>query len=299
MTRKVLAIYYSQSGQLGEIIGNFTAPFIQQGDSVEVVRIHPAELYPFPWTGNSFFAVMPDCVLGNPRPLENFQLKDTKYDLIILGYQAWFLSPSIPFNSLMSFPAIQAILKDTPVVTITGARNMWISAFERVRKILAKSGARLVGNIALVDRHHNFVSFVTIFHWMLKGRKERFLNIFPKPGVADEDISRASEFGSIVAGYLASGNWTGMQQELVARKAVEIKYRLMYIESKASRIFNIWANLIAKRKNRGPWLVAFKYYLFIALFFAAPVILTFDAIFIKPFSSRKIREKKLYYLGLN
>ncbi|MFD2146742.1 hypothetical protein [Mucilaginibacter antarcticus] len=39
MSKKVLAIYYSQSGQLGEIIDNFTQPLIDAGHSVEKVRI--------------------------------------------------------------------------------------------------------------------------------------------------------------------------------------------------------------------------------------------------------------------
>jgi hypothetical protein len=299
MSKKVLAIFFSQSGQLGEIIDNFTTPLTQSGATVEIVRVHPKSEYPFPWKGDTFFSQMPDCVLGKQTELEQFSLQESKYDLIILGYQAWFLSPSIPVNSLLSTPEFQAVLKDTPVITITGARNMWISAFERIRNMLVKAGANLVGNIALVDRHHNFVSFITIFYWMGTGKKGRFLNIFPKPGVADEDIRHTSEFGMIASKHLETGNWDNLQQELVDQKAVEIKYRLMYIESKASKIFNIWANIIVKRKNRGPWLQLFKYYLIIALFFAAPIILTFDAIFIKPFSSRKIREKKLYYLGLN
>jgi len=44
------------------------------------------------------------------------------------------------------------------------------------------------------------------------------------------------------------------------------------------------------------WLAAFKYYLFIALFLGAPVLLTLDAIFLKPFSSNRIKAKKLKYL---
>jgi hypothetical protein len=299
MSKKVLAIYYSQSGQLGEIIDNFTAPLIESGALVEKVNINPPVAYPFPWTGKTFFSVMPDCVLGNPRELAPFELKEKSYDLIILGYQAWFLSPSIPFNSLLSSPSFKTLLKDTPVITITGARNMWISAFQRIKKMLQATGAKLKGHIVLVDKHHNFVSFVTIFFWMLTGRKDRFLNLFPKPGVADADISNTQEFGKAVVPYLNSNNWEGMQEELIAKKAVEVKYTLMFIESKASRIFSLWANFIAKRKKRDPWLVVFKYYLFIALFVAAPIILTVNGIFIKPFSSKRIREKKQYYLGVN
>jgi len=299
MSKKVLAIYFTQSGQLEEIIDSFISPLIESGISVEKVRVRPHTEYPFPWTGEKFFSVMPDCVLGVPTELESFQLKENGYDLIILGYQAWFLSPSIPSNSILNHDSFRNVAKNTPVITITGARNMWISAMERIKKSLHDMGARLVGNIALVDRHTNLVSFVTIFHWMFSGKKDRYLNIFPKPGVSDEDILHAKVFGSIVREHLDKGEWDGMQAELVEQKAVRIKYNLMFIESKANRIFALWARFIGKRKKRTAWLVVFKYYLLIALFIAAPIILTVDAIFFKPFLSGRIKKQKQYYSGVN
>jgi hypothetical protein len=299
MNKKVLAVYFSQTGQLGEIIDHFTAPLMEAGHSVEKLRIYPKNVYPFPWTGRTFFAVMPDCVLGVPAELQPFELKENKYDLIIFGYKAWFLSPSIPSNSILLHPAIQAVLKTTPVITITGARNMWISAMERIKITLKSAGARLVGNIALVDRHHNLVSFVTIFHWMFNGKKDRYLNLFPRPGVAEEDIINTKLFGATVLKHLENNDWVNLQEELVQQTAVVIKYPLMFIESKARRIFAVWAGIVVRKKNRTPWLVAFKYYLLIALFIAAPIILAVDAIFFKPFLSGRIRRQKQYYSGVN
>jgi hypothetical protein len=299
MSKKVLAIYYTQSGQLEEIIDHFTAPFVEPGIILEKVRVQPSIHYPLPWTGKEFFAVMPDCVQGIPTQLEPFELKETAYDLIIVGYQAWFLSPSLPANAILHHPAFKAVCRDTPVVTITGARNMWISAMERIKKSLRDDGAKLVGNIAMVDQHPNFVSFVTIFHWMFSGRKDRYLNLFPKPGVSDEDILHCKTFGSTVKNYLAKEDWKGLQEELVAQKAVVVKYNLMFIESKARRIFAVWAKIISKRKKRTAWLVAFKYYLLIALFIAAPIILTVDALLFKPFLSTRIKRQKQYYSGVN
>jgi hypothetical protein len=299
MSRKVLVVYYSQSGQLGEIVDQFTLPFIESGNSVEKLRIRPRQDYPLPWTGARFFAVMPDSVQGVPTELEPFQIQETSYDLIVLGYQAWFLSPSIPCHSLLQHPVFQSVLSGAPVITITGARNMWISAMEGVKKSLRDSGARLVGNIALVDKHANWISFITIFHWMFSGKKDRYLNIFPKPGVADSDIANARNFGVIAQGHLQTGSWVGLQEELIEQQAVVVRYPLMFIESKARKIFGVWAGFISKRKKRTGWLVAFKYYLLIALFIAAPIILAVDAIFFKPFLSKRIRRQKQYYLGVN
>jgi hypothetical protein len=239
---------------------------------------------------------MPDCVLSVPTALQPFDLKEKAYDLVILGYQPWFLSPSIPSNSIVNHPDFKAILRDTPVITISAGRNMWLNAYDRIRKSLKEAGGKLAGNIALVDKHLNPVSFVTIFYWMLTGKKERYLNIFPKPGVSDEDISNTAVFGAIVAKHLETGGWSNLQQELLDQKAVVVKYPLMFIEGKAKFIFAAWAKFIAKRKNKAPWISAFKYYLFVALFLGAPVLLILDAIFIKPFSTKRIKIKKQNYL---
>src|ERR1022692_641400 len=202
MHKKILAIYYTQSGQMGEIMETFIRPIGEAGAKVEKAMIKPVANYDFPWTGKRFFSVMPSCVLGIPEQLEPLGLKERAYDLIILGYQPWFLSPSIPSNSLLQNEEFRALLKDTPVITISAARNMWLNAFVQVRNMLKDAGAKLVGNIALVDKHPNPVSFVTIFYWMLSGKKERYLNVFPKPGVSDEDIANTKEFGKTVAKYV-------------------------------------------------------------------------------------------------
>jgi hypothetical protein len=182
------------------------------------------------------------------------------------------------------------------VITISAGRNMWLNAYDRIRRSLKDAGAILVGNIALVDKHLNPISFITIFYWMLTGKKERYLNIFPKPGVSEEDINNTRIFGAIVAKHLAGDGWGNLQQELLDQKAVIVKYPLMFIEGKAKFIFAAWAKFIAKRKNKAPWISAFKYYLFVALFLGAPVLLTLDAIFVKPFSTKRIKAKKQNYL---
>jgi hypothetical protein len=299
MSKKILVIYYTQSGQLEDILNHFTAPLIEAGNTVEKVRVHVAKDYPFPWNGKAFFSVMPDCVQGVPTELKPFELKESKYDLVILGYQAWFLSPSIPVNSILQTSSVKAVLKDTPVITITGARNMWISAMQRIKKILKDADAKLVGSIALFDKHHNFISFITIFYWMFKGKKGRWLNIFPMPGVSEADIKKTADYGRTVQQFLNGTSFDGLQDEFIRQKAIEVKYNLMFIESKASKIFAVWAKIISKKKKKTAWLVAFKYYLLIALFIAAPIILTVDFIFFKPFLGARIKKQKQLYSGVN
>ena len=299
MSKKVLVIYYSQSGQLADIAGCLTAPLAEAGVSIETVAVQLVKNYPFPWSAERFYSVMPDCVLGVTAELEPFTLKEKAYDLIVLGYQAWFLYPSIPVNSLLHHPAFLAVVKDTPVITITGARNMWLNTFLEVKKTLRMAGARLVGNIALIDRHLNHISFVTIFHWLLRGKKDRYLNIFPYPGVSAADISHCKVFGALLLPHLETDQWDGLQEELVRQNAVNTRYPLLLLESKAIPTYVVWANFIVKKKKRRQWLAVFKYYLLFSLFVAAPVILAIDAVLIRPFSSKRTNAKKQYYLSLN
>jgi len=299
MGKKVLAIYYSQSGQLRDIIDNFCQPLEAAGHTIERLQVRLQNDYPFPWTSQSFFNVMPDCVLGTTVDLAPFTLKKTRYDLVILGYQAWFLSPSIPFNSLMHQPEIKAILKDTPVITVTGARNMWVNAFGKVKKLVSNTGARHVGTIAMMDRHLNLLSIFTIFHWMLGGKKDRYLGFFPRPGVSDEDISGASGLGTTVLRHLDSGEWEGLKTALIQQKAVNWKYHLAFMETKAAVMFRLWARWISTRKKRQVWLVVFKYYLLLALFVFAPIVFVIDLLFFKPFLSNHIKAKKESCLRLN
>ena len=299
MSKKVLAVYFTQSGQLEQIIDKLTAPLNETDDiTVEKVRIDTVKKFPFPWTTPSFFDAMPECVDGVPTALEPFSFKETKYDLIIVGCQPWFLSPNIPMSSLVQHPDFMAIAKDTPVVTVSGCRNMWINAQEKLKLHLKNAGAQLKGNIALVDRHNNYASLVTIFYWMLTARKDRKWGIFPKPGVSDEDIAGAAVFGETVKQHLLTGDWDNLQPALIQQKAVEVKYDLMFIERKAGKIFKIWSKIIHGKKNRAAWLVGFKYYLLIALCVAAPIILTVDAIFFKPFLGNRIKKQKAYYAGV-
>jgi hypothetical protein len=299
MGKKVLAICYSQSGQLAEIVQQLTAPLAEAGALVEFVRIEPVPDYPFPWTRERFYSVMPDCVLGVTGRLAPFKLKETAYDLIVLGYQAWFLYPSIPVNTLLHDPDFRKVLAGTPVVTITGARNMWLNTFLEIKKLIRDARGQLVGNIALIDRHLNHISFVTILHWLNSGKKDRYLKIFPLPGVSAADITRTAEYGSMLVPRLLKGEWEGLQEGLEKEHAVNTRYSLLLLESIAIPTYERWARFIVESKKRKAWLAVFRFYLVFSLFVAAPILLAVNAALIRPFSSKRIKKKRSHYLSLN
>lgn len=299
MNNNILAVYYTQSGQLKQILDNFLKPFMAAGHNVEFLEIKTVSHFPFPWSIPVFFDTVPESVEIIPTPLQPWHTQLDKYDLVILGWQPWNLSPSIPFNSIMQDEKFKNIINQTPVITISGCRNMWINAQEKNKKLINQAGARLVGNIALVDRHLNHLSYFTIFHWLGTGRKDRKWGIFPKPGVSDEDIRGADKFGETVVQHLHSKTWDGLQENLQKQGAARVKYSLMFIERKAGKIFQKWVNIIKKYpKKRKTILIAYKYYLAIALLVASPIILFVDLLFFRPFSQKKNKRLMDYYRGV-
>lgn len=176
---------------------------------------------------------------------------------------------------------------------------MWITSQERVKSLLRQSGANHVGNIVLADRHNNFVSAVTIQYWMFTGKRDHFLGIFPRPGISEKDVAESGIFGKEILLSLESGKWEGLQERLINIKAVEVHTSLMFIESRASVIFKIWAKAIVKKRNRKLWLKIFNVYLMFALFIVAPIVLLFYTLIFRPFTGNKIKKKKSYYAGVN
>ena len=298
---KILVVSYSQSGQMNEIVDQFLTSF--DPAHIEHLYIKPQNSFPFPWTSDVFFDTMPETVLEEPISLQPVTTLESHYDLIILAYQPWFLSPSLPISSLLQSEHFKAVLKNTPVVTLIGGRNMWLNAQESVKRHIKKAGGKLVGNIPFMDRTSNLISAVTILHWMLTGRKDRKWGIFPLPGVSEKDIASAAGFGKMARQAFDGNDFNDLQKTILSSGLVKIPTDILFIEQRAKKIFYLWANLIKKKgttpQKRKTFVGFFKYYLLIALFMVAPLLLLVYHLLIAPFTGSAIKKKKEYFCGLD
>ena len=300
--KNVLVVYYTQSGQLLDIAKNITNELETAEDvNLDFYEIKLKENFPFPWNKTNFYDVFPESFLQIPRELVDLEnpLLQKKYDLVFLAYQVWYLSPSIPFNSFLKNKVAQHLLEDTKVITVIGCRNMWVMAQEKVKKLLVQNKADLVGHISLFDRHPNHISVITIFDWAFSGVKKRFLGIFPKPGVSDEDIENSKRFSVDILEALRSNKFAELQERLLKKGAVVIKPFLIVTDKRANLIFSKWSNFIYKKgeKNklkRRKWLKIFSYYLMFAIWVIAPIVFIVYLL-TYPFSLRKRKEEKKYY----
>ena len=299
--KNVLVVYYSQSGQLESIARNIAKPFL---NSEEIkVAFHEIALekpFPFPWNKTTFFDAFPETFLQIPTALKPVpeEILNTNFDLVLLHYQVWYLSPSIPINSFLRSTDGKKIVNNTPVVTINGSRNMWIMAQEKIKVLLKEANSQLVGNIALVDRVGNLISVITIVKWMFSGVKSKYLGFFPLPGVSEKDIQESTKFGEAILSQFNQNKLNDLQPRLVALDAVRISPYLVTVDKTANKIFNKWSNLIYKnQKNRKQLLKIFYVYLFLAIWIISPIVYILHLI-TYPFKLKTIKKETHYYQGV-
>jgi hypothetical protein len=296
--KKILVISYSQTGQLYEITENFISA-LQRVD-IDKVTYSPVIPFPFPWTSDVFFDTMPESVNETPVALNKINFKYSQYDLVIFGYQPWFLSPSIPASSLLQNEEFLSRINNIPVITLIGSRNMWLNSQESVKSRITNAGGKIIGNIPFVDRAQNQISAITIMHWAFTGKKTKKYNVFPKPGVSDDDILSATEYGKILNSAIQSNDLNGIQEKFLETGLISIPTDILLIEEKAKRLFKIWSHLITKygtSPKRRKWMIkGYTYYLIVALFVVAPIVLVFYQLFYVPFFRKTINRKKQVFL---
>lgn len=276
--KRILVVYYSQSGQLTRVVQSVLGPLVEQ-DGVELVfeALRPVKPYPFPWTALEFADTFPESVQQVPCELEPFAFDpEQAFDAVVLAYTVWYLSPAIPINAFLQSPQAARVMRDRPVITIIGCRNMWLSAHEKVKAHIVRDGGTPAGNIVLMDRAPNLLGVVSIAHWMLTGRKERFLGLFPRPGIAEEEIAAARRFGPLLLEALRREEFHELQPRLNRMGAVTVVPAYILFEQRIEKIFNVWARFI--RRKGGPGDAArhgrlrlFRGYLLAAVFLLAPV----------------------------
>ncbi|MCW3161004.1 dialkylrecorsinol condensing enzyme DarA [Chryseobacterium oryctis] len=302
MRKNILVIYYSQTGQLEDIVRNVAKPFESQKDKYDVTyyNIQLKEDFPFPWPNDVFFNTFPESYLQIPKEIlpPSDEILNKKYDLIIFGYQVWYLTPSIPIISFLKSGFAEKILKDTQIVTISGTRNMWMLSQEKLKVYLRDMKAKLVGNIALVDRHDNYTSVLTILRWLTTGQKEKS-GILPAAGVSDEEIKGSVKYGEIIENHFKNNDLMTLQPDLVKNGAVEIRPFLVRVEKVGNKIFTVWSNLIIKKKEKRPLLIKFfKVYLMAAIWIISPIVLVLHLLTTPIFWFKRQKQKK-YLQGIN
>jgi len=291
--KRVLVLYYSQTGQLSDVVKNFTDPLVES-EEIDIVyqNILPKKAYPFPWGKLEFFDIFPESVYMEGcelKEFENFHENDD-FDLVILAYTVWFLSPSLPISGFLNSKYTK-VLKDKPVVTLIACRNMWIMAQEKIKLKLDSLGARLIDNVVLIDQGGNVATFITTPRWMWTGNKDSILGL-PEAGINPKDIKKASRFGFALKDALVFDLEKEDKPLLWGLNAVRVDNKLVGTEKIAHKSFLIWGKLIKKFGSTGdtariPILILYFIFLLTLILTVVPINML-----IKPII-RKLNQKKV------
>jgi hypothetical protein len=314
MKPRVLVIYYSQSGQLRRILDSILSA-VHEEMEVRFAEIEPLKPWPWPWKADSFFDAMPESVAMEPAPVKPLpgDVLQQDYDLIILGWQPWFLHPAQPITAFLQSRDAE-LLRGKPVVTVTGCRNMWLNAGEKVKELLCARGARQVGNAVLTDTNSNLISLLTIIRWAFSAKKEKS-RWLPEAGVQTNDINAAARFGQPImdaAKALAAHptqdvlllpEVAGLHEELLARGAIRLNTGLVLLEQRGIKNFRFWSKYIREKGGSGaPERLGrvrnFKKLLLVAIFILSPLS-SLTALIQERLQRKRLLRDVEYFKGLS
>lgn len=307
--KRVLAVYFSQTGQVGAIIDSVLAPLRNDPD-IEVVTemLEPEDPYPFPWSMPRFFGVLPECVAHIPPRMKPCKFDPTlDYDLIILGYQPWYLSPSLPTTGFLASPEAARVLKGKPVITFIGCRGMWMMGQEQVKRRLTALGATLCDNVVLVDRGSAAATLFTTPRWMLTGKKDRFMGVMPAAGILEQQVAEVARFGDVIRRALHNGPILDQQPVLEGYGAVKVTPRHIWVERCGRGLFMPWgraARACGEPASQGGHvslarhavLILFAFWLLLAVLTLLPIGV-FLILITRPFMRKKEARDVAYFEG--
>lgn len=290
----VLVVSYSQTGQLTKLAEKFAEPLKRQANiNVETIVIKPVPEFKFPWKFTEFFNIFPETIHCKPRRIEPPQFQCSKYDLIIIAYTVWFLSPSQPITAFLLNKRSKKILENTPVVTLIGCRNAWLMAQEKMKRLLQRRNAKLIGNVVKIDQCGSAVSFITTPLWMLTGKKKP-VSWLSSAGISDEEINDVSRFGERIAERLQANE--PLDETLLQKMgAVEVNEKLILGEHLAHRSFYLWGKLLISAGKISSSLrkgILFLYIIFLIMIILIALPIT---IFLRKLFFKKIIQKKRKY----
>ena len=250
---RVLVVWYSQSGQLRRVAESVAAPLEEAGAEVRWAKLTPTREFPFPWDLRSFMGVFPDTVAGRGCELEPVELASRggssepadgeRFDLVILAYTVWFLSPSLPVQALFASP-LRETLRGTPVVSLIACRNMWLSAERTVRRLVRDAGGVHAGTIAVTDDGPAWATFITTPRWLLTGRRGRFLRVFPPAGISDATIGSLRRFGEALAERGGRLGAPEVSAALAGLDPLQVDRPMVLPDLAFGRAFRVWAAAI-------------------------------------------------------
>ncbi|MBK6357268.1 MAG: hypothetical protein IPF44_11410 [Betaproteobacteria bacterium] len=117
------------------------------GHDVHVETLAPETPFPFPWPIVQFFDAFPECV-RQAHALRALEVAaGTTFDLVILTLSGLVSIPRLPMTAFLKSEEGRKLIDGKPVITLVACRNMWLSAQETMKLLIADAGGRLIDHL--------------------------------------------------------------------------------------------------------------------------------------------------------
>jgi len=242
--RRVLVLYYSQSGDVKRAAEAFTEALKRADVELVWAEIRPQVDYPYPWRNpHEFFDVFPECVNREPPPVAASDFDpDAPFDLVILAYQVWFLAPSLPVQGFLQSEQAR-VLQGRRVITLIVCRNMWYTASETMKELVAAAGGILIDNVVVTYKGPPLATFITTPRKVLSGRGDTFLGL-PAAEAHANEAARLQRLGQAVVDQLGALDEPTCRSLLRGMDAVHVDARYAIMERMGWSVYHSpWAKL--------------------------------------------------------
>ncbi len=134
-----------------------------------------------------------------------------RYDLVLLGYQPWYMTPSVPMHAFLKGPDAR-VLVNTPVIGIMTCRAMYGRATRLFRQWIEEQGGHVVEQRVFVDQDPRPSNMLSLGHYLRFGKDpeggplKRLLKPF---GVGEAGRRRAHAYGTELANRLLQSRLVG------------------------------------------------------------------------------------------
>lgn len=207
---QVLVISYSFTGQTGRIVEEVSRSLEKGGHTVSRAPLRLVHSYPFPAPPSMLLQLLQQSLRGQ-WPVEPLEPLDADlslpYDLVIIGYQPWYMTPSVPVHSFLKSDAAR-VLRGKPVVGLVSCRAEFRRACGLFQKGVEAVGGQVVEQRVWVDQDARPTNLLSLVHMLKNGHDpeggplKRLLKPF---GVGPAGLARAQSYGEALSTRLKLG----------------------------------------------------------------------------------------------
>jgi hypothetical protein len=248
--QRVLVAFYSNSGDVERVVHAVTDPLRARAD-IEIVwrPIVPRRPLAFPAPAYHLIDISADLAGGRQVELQDTPPLAGPFDLVILGWQVWWLRPSIPVTTFVEQNA--SVLVSAPVICVGAARQMWSCAWARLERRLNALGVRVAGSM-MVCCEGGAATLLTTPLKLMTGRRS-WGRLLPAAVLREDQLAAAAACGAHLA---VSSRWADLDEVALLGPSPPRAVTAAYLgpERLASAYMDGWAPVMSRFAGPNSWL---------------------------------------------